>query len=60
MNKPDEAGVHGMSGRTMPLHRQIVVPRRSKNGHHPDCPYPGQHDVEHCHICQGIRKGGTA
>jgi len=33
------------------------APRRSINGHHPDCPYP--HTARaHCSVCEGIRKGG--
>ncbi len=29
--------------------------RRSRNGHHPDCPYP-RTNAETCSICAGIRK----
>ena len=33
-------------------------PRESINGHHPDCPYGRRaRPVEHCNVCQGIRKG---
>lgn len=34
-------------------------PRRSVNGHHPDCPYSHAALAEHCSVCQGIRKGAT-
>jgi hypothetical protein len=30
--------------------------RRSRNGHHPDCPYPST-DHQWCAICASIRKG---
>lgn len=30
--------------------------RRSRNGHHADCPYP-ERPAEHCGICASMRKG---
>lgn len=48
---------------TQPARRLTVVrdhhpsrpPRRPRNGHHADCPYPHQ-PAPTCHICNGIRK----
>ncbi len=34
---------------------RAVPPRRPRNGHHPDCPYPNQ-PADTCSICAGIRK----
>jgi hypothetical protein len=40
-----------------PRRREAHPPRRSHNGHHPDCPYPLA-KPDGCGICAGIRKGG--
>ena len=37
---------------------QVYPPRRSINGHDPDCPFGGRGDPEYCNVCQGIAKGG--
>lgn len=36
--------------------RGYYPPRRARNGHHPDCPYPRE-PAEPCAICAAIRKG---
>lgn len=39
----------------------VRPPRRSVNGHHPDCPYGRDRSLDPatCGVCQGIRKGDT-
>lgn len=41
------------SARQRPAHPAGRPPRRPRNGHHPDCPYPGA-PADHCGICRSM------
>lgn len=48
----------GRLAEVIPLRPLTSAPiRHGIRGHHPDCPYPNR-DVDYCHVCQGILKGG--